>query len=198
MQPDISLRLTGDSLGFPPSLERIRSVLSFQEIVPPAKAARVVADELLMMKIMMIRTGPEGEEVVETPRELITTVRVDGLEQAQHNPDVHCEDVQVAGEGAPEDRASDSTETKNHDLDRRRVFGRQAERSRVLMVNFMDRLVKRTPVKSTVREIVPGVLHHKENGDLVGHSPEGRKWNRGREAEELGHRMEEPASIMST
>lgn len=113
-----SLSFLGDSLVLPPSLESVRGVLGIQEIVPPAEAARVVADELLMVEIMVISPGPEREEVVETPGKLITTVRIDGLEQAQHNPDVHGEDVQVAGEGTPKNRTSHRTEAKNHDLDR--------------------------------------------------------------------------------
>lgn len=66
------------------------------------------------------------------------------------------------------------------------------------MVNLMDRLVQGAPVKSTVREIMPGVLHHKEDRNLIGHSPERGKGNRGGQTEKLGHRVKEPARIMST
>jgi hypothetical protein len=33
-----------------------------------------------------------------------TTVGINSLEQAQHNPDVHSENMQVTGESTPEDR----------------------------------------------------------------------------------------------
>jgi hypothetical protein len=57
----------------------------------------------------------------------------------------------------------------------------------------MDGLVKETPVEGTVGKVVPGVFQHKEDGDLVCHCPEGGKWDRSLETEELSHRMEEPA-----
>ena len=56
----------------------------------------------------------------------------------------------------------------------------------------MNGLVEGTPVEGTVREVVPSILHHKEDGNLVGHSPKGGEGNRGREPEELGHRVKQP------
>ena len=35
------------------------------------------------------------------------------------------------------------------------------------MVNLMDVLVERAPVERTVGPVMPGILQHKENGDLV-------------------------------
>lgn len=65
------------------------------------------------------------------------------------------------------------------------------------MVNFVNSLVERTPVESTVREVVPGVLHHKKYGDLISHGPDGGEGNGGGETEELGHRVEEPEEAIS-
>lgn len=176
----------------PPALERIGGVLCVQNVVPPAEAAGIVANELLVVEVVVIRTGPERQEVVKTPGEFIATVRVDGLEQTQDNPDVHGENVQVTGEGAPDDWAADGSETEDHDLDRGGIFGSQTEGRRILVVNLVNSLVERTPMQGTVGEVVPGIFHHKKDRDLVSHSPEGGERNRSRETEELSHWVEEP------
>lgn len=124
-----SLGLLGRHLALAATLQRIRSVLSVQNVVPPPEAAGEVTNELLVVEIMVIRTGPERQEVVETPGELIATVRVDGLEQAQNNPNVHGENVQVTSDSTPGDGAANASETQNHNLDRRCVFSGQTERS---------------------------------------------------------------------
>lgn len=62
----------------------------------------------------MIGTGPEGKEMVKTPREFITTVSINGLEQAQDDPDVHGKNVQVACHRTPNDRAPDSSKAQDH------------------------------------------------------------------------------------
>ena len=187
-----SLGLLGRHLALPATLQRIRSVLSVQNVVPPPEAAGDVTNELLVVEIMVIRTGPERQEVVETPGELVATVRVDGLEQAQDNPNVHGENVQITSDSTPDDGAADGSETQNHNLDRRCVFSGQTERSRVLVVDLVNGLVKRAPVQGTVGKVVPGILHHKEDRDLVGHGPQRREGNRGGKTEELSHWVEEP------
>lgn len=146
----------------------------------------------------MVGTGPEREEMVETPGEFVTTVSIDGLEQTQHNPNVHGENVQVTSKSAPEDRATDCTETQNHNFDWRRVFSSQAKGSRVLVVDFVNGLVEGTPVESAVGEVVPGILHDKKDSDLVGHGPGGREGDGCRQTAELGHWVEEPVKIVST
>lgn len=117
-----SLGLLSRHLALPATLQRIRSVLSVQNVVPPPEAAGEVTNELLVVEIMVIRTGPERQEVVETPGEFVATVRVDGLEQAQDNPNVHGENVQVTSDSTPDDGAADGSETKDHNLDRRCVL----------------------------------------------------------------------------
>ena len=42
---------------------------------------------------MMTGAGPEGQEIVETPRELIPRMGVNGLEEAANDPEVHREDM---------------------------------------------------------------------------------------------------------
>lgn len=60
------------------------------------------------------------------------------------------------------------------------------------MVDLVNGFVKRTPVKSAMKEVVPCVLHNEEDCDLVCHRPERREGNCGGETEVLSHGMEEP------
>lgn len=72
---------------------------------------------------MVLGASPEGKEMVKRPGELVARVCVDGLEETQDNPDVHCQDVEVLGDGAKYDGDTNSTETQAHDFDWRGVFG---------------------------------------------------------------------------
>lgn len=110
----------------------------------------------------MISTSPERQEMVEAPRKFIATVGIDGLEQTQHNPDIHSENMQVAGESTPENRAADGPEAENHHLNRRSIFGGQTKWCGILMVDFVNSFVEWTPMKSSVEKIVPSILHHKK------------------------------------
>lgn len=146
-----------------------------------------------MVNIVVLSASPERKEVVQAPGELIATVRIDGLEQTEDDPAVHGQDVEILGDGAPDDGASYGTETEDHDFDRRGVLSSQTEGRRVLVVNLVDVLVKeRAGVHETVSPVVPRVLHHEEDGDLVGHLVEGRKRDVGFETEVLAHGVEQP------
>lgn len=149
------------------------------------------------MHIVVVGTSPEWQEVVKAPWELVSAVRIDGLEEAQDDPDVHGQDVEVPGECAPEDRAADSSEPEDHDFDRGGVFSSHSEGSRVLVMDFVDAFVERRPVECAMGEVVPGVFHDEEDGDLVGHGPQGGERNGSLEAAELGHGMEEPIDSVS-
>ena len=119
----------------------------------------------------MIRAGPERQEVVQAERELVPRMRINSLEQPEHSPQVHGQDMQILGDGAPQDRRPHRPESEDHDLDRRRVLRRQPERRGVLVVDLVDVLVQGTPVQRAVRPVVPGVLEDEEDGDLVRHGP---------------------------
>lgn len=73
-------------LAFTSSLCGLGSGLSVHGIIPPSEAASIVTNEFLMMDVVMFRTSPEGKEMVQAPWEIITTVRVDGLEKTAYNP----------------------------------------------------------------------------------------------------------------
>ena len=63
------------------------------------------------MNIMVLRSSPEWQKLVQTPRELVAAVRIDGLEQPAYDPEVHSQNVQVASDGAPQDRSAHGAET---------------------------------------------------------------------------------------
>lgn len=96
--------------------------LGVQEVVPPAEAGGVVSNELLVMHIVVVGTSPEGQDVAQAPGEVETAVCVDGLEEAEDDPDVHGDEVQVASDGEEENGRSHDTHTEEHGLDRRGVF----------------------------------------------------------------------------
>lgn len=184
--------LSLESPALAPALSGLGSALGIEQPVPPDERGGVVADELLMVNVVVVGTGPDGEEVVQGPGELVAGVRVDGLENAQHDPHVHGQDVQVLGDGAPQDGRADRAQAEDHDFDGRGVLGREAEGRGVLVVDLVDVLVQRAPVHGAVGPVVPGVLEHEEDGDLIGHGPDGGEGNGGREAAVLRHGVEAP------
>ena len=94
-------------------------------------------------------------------------MRIDGLEQSAHNPNVHRQNMEVASDGTPQQRSAHSAETQDHNFDGRSILCRQAERSRVLVVDLMYVLIERAPMERTMRPVMPGVLQHKKHSDLV-------------------------------
>ncbi len=59
-------------------------------------------------------------------------------------------------------------------------------------MNLVDVLVQRTPVKSSMRPVVPCVFKHEEYGDLISDCEDGGKWDACRQAKILSHGMEQP------
>ena len=145
-----------------------------------------------MMNIMMLSPRPEGQEVMQAPRKIVTAMRVDRLEQTQHNPDIHCQYMQVPGDRAPDDGAEHRSEAQQHDLNWRRVFGCHPEGSAVLVVDLMDVLIQRTPMQRTMAPIVPRILDDEENRNLVRHREQAREGYTRAQPEILRHGVEEP------
>jgi hypothetical protein len=175
-----------------PPLSSLRPALSIESPIPPSERARVVANELLMVYIMVVRASPDRQEMVQRPGELISRMRINGLENAQRDPHVHGQDVQVLGDGAPQDGRADGAEAEDHDFDWGGVFGCEPEGRGVLVVDFVDVFVQGPPVHGAVDPVVPGVFEDEEDCDLVGHCEEGGEGDAGFEAAVLRHRVEEP------
>jgi len=137
------------------ALGSLWTALGVENVVPPSEGTRVVANELLVVSVMVVSASPERKEVVQAPWELVAGVCVNGLEKTKDDPGVHGENMEVLGDAAPDDWTTKSTETENHDFNRRSVLGGQTEWSRVLVVDLVNHLVERSPVKSAVHPIVP-------------------------------------------
>lgn len=139
-----------------PPLSSLWAGLGVKNVVPPAEAAGIVANETLVVSVVVVGTSPEWQEVVKTPGKLVATVGIDGLEQTSDDPHVHGQDVEVLGDGAVEDRRTNGTETEDQHLNWRCVLSSQAERSRVVVVDLVDVLVEvGEDVHRAVSPVVP-------------------------------------------
>jgi len=173
-------------------LSRNTSSFGIHHGIPPSERAGVISKEFFVVDIVVISTGPEGDEVMQAPGELVPGMSIDGLEEAADNPQIHCHNVEIFGEAAEDDRNTDSTEGEDHGLDRRSVFSSKTEGCTVLMVQLVNHLVQSRCVEQPVKPIMPCVFEDKEQSDLPCHLGPMRERNGGRQAKVLSHRMEEP------
>ena len=74
------------------------------------------------MEIVVVGTGPEGEEVSEGPGEIVTGVGIDGLEKTKGDPEVDCQDVEVLSEEAVEERSRNGALSEDEDFEGVGVF----------------------------------------------------------------------------
>lgn len=72
---------------------------------------------------------------------------INGLEETEDDPDVHGEDVEFASANDVENRTSDRSRTEDEDFGRMGILSSKAEGGRVLVVNFVDVFIHRTPVE---------------------------------------------------
>ena len=78
---------------------------------------------------MVICTSPEGKDMLERPREVVSAMSIDGLEETKDNPDVHGEDVEVASANDVENRTSDRSGAEDEDFGWMGVLSGKAEGS---------------------------------------------------------------------
>ncbi|RUP45203.1 hypothetical protein BC936DRAFT_148494 [Jimgerdemannia flammicorona] len=121
------------------------------------------------MVVVVLRSGPEWDNVVEGPGEVVAGVGVDGLEEAQDDPGEHGDDMEVARDQDPNDWEAHSAHAQHDCFDRVRVLGCYAKGRRVLVVLLVDVLVDRTIVQGAVRPIMIKVFEKEEDPDLIGH-----------------------------
>ena len=121
---------------------------------------------------------------------------VDGLEKSKDDPGIHGQDMKITGNRDPNDWEDDRADTEDHDFDWRGIFGGKTEGSGILVVDFMDIFVQRTPVHSTVSPVVPCVLADKKDSNLISHCEPIGEGNASLNAEKLCHRVEEPISLL--
>lgn len=111
----------------------------------------IAVDCLFVVEVMVVCARPEGNDLVQAPREVVARMRIHRLEQPQNDPDVHSDNVQVASaQHAVRERSADRTESKDKDLEWVRVLGGETEGSAIVVVQLVDLLVKRSPVQCTV------------------------------------------------
>lgn len=145
-----------------------------------------------MVKIVVLGTGPDREEVTQRPGEIVTAVGVDGLEESKDDPDIHGEEVELASNEQEKNGSADNADTEESSLDGRGVLGSKTERSRVGVMHLVDSLVERAVVKTAVEPVVPGILQDEADGDLKSHLPDGREDGAVVHAEVGSNGMEEP------
>lgn len=75
---------------------------------------------------------------------------IDGLEEAQCDPYVNSEDVEVPHEVAVQQRSGNGSSSKDEYLSWVRVFSCKTERCGVLVMYFVDVLIQRTGMQSLV------------------------------------------------
>lgn len=141
---------------------------------------------------MVTGPGVEGQEVVQAPGEVVAAVGVDGLEEAQGDPDVHGHDVEVTADQRPDDGDEDGARAKDHGLDGGGVLCGEAKRRRILVMDLVDVPVEGADVQRAVEPVVPGILEDEEQGDLESHGGPGREGDAGLHSAGDGHGMEEP------
>ena len=71
----------------------------------------------------------------------VARVRVDGLEEAEGDPEVDGDDVEVPAEGTVDEGAANGRGAEDHDFSGVSIFRSETERCRVFVMNFVNVLV---------------------------------------------------------
>jgi hypothetical protein len=120
-------------------------------------------------------------------------VCINRLEQAERNPDVDGEDVQVLREPAVQQRSANRASAQNQNLSGVRILGSETKGRAVLVVDLVNVPVERAVVQSLMGKVMKGVLKDEEEGDLGGHGlPAGEGNLPGLHAAGLSKGVEEP------
>ncbi len=93
-----------------------------------------------------MRSANKGKIITRT----IATVRIDSLEQAEGDPYVHGDDVEVLCKVAVDEWADEGARSKDEHLGGMRVFCGEPEGRGVLVVDFVNVLVERADVERAV------------------------------------------------
>lgn len=96
----------------------------------------------------MLSARPKGNDVLEGPGEVVTAVRIDGLEETEGDPHIHGEDVEVSGEIAIKKGAENGACTQDGNFCGMRILCSESEGCRVLVMDFMDVFIQNASVQS--------------------------------------------------
>jgi len=102
-------------------------VVGPHDVVAPTEGRGEIVHESHVVEIVVISTGPEGKDVLERPREIVSAVSIDCLEETEDDPDVHGENVEVSGAENVENRTGDRSSTEDEDFSRMGVLGSKTE-----------------------------------------------------------------------
>jgi hypothetical protein len=125
-------------------------IVCTHEEIAPAKGGGEIVHESHVVEIVMIGAGPEGENVLERPREVVSAMSIDGLEETESGPDVHGENVKVCCAEDVEDRSCDGSSTEDENLGWMGVFSSEAKGSRIFVVYLMYVFIHGTPMEELV------------------------------------------------
>lgn len=164
--------------------------LSIKEVIPVSEGRGEVANEVLVVIIVVIGTSPNGKQVAQTPGEVVSGVGVDSLDKSQSDPDTNSKKVHVTEEISQKKRRANSTDTGEGHLEGVSILSSQTEGGSVLVVLLVNTLVKQLGVEGSVTPIVPSVLNKEEDEKLPRKSPERGKGGSVSDVEELTHEME--------
>jgi len=138
-------------------------------MIPPPEGGREVVCEGHMMVIVVLSARPARQPVVSRPREIVSRMSFDSLEQTQGHPGEGGNKVKVAGGVAPHEGAGNSTGSKDNDLNGVSVFCSEAEGGGPFVVKLVDVLVEGAVVKTAMGPVVEEVLEYEEQEDLERH-----------------------------
>lgn len=170
----------------------LRAGLGVETVVPPPEGRGVIADKIVVMEVVVLGSGPEGQDLVQRPREVVARVRVDSLEQSASDPNAEREEMQLSREHHVDDRHTDGAEPQGHRLHRVRVLGSHAEGCRVSVMLLVDVLVEHSVMEQPVGPVVPDVLQNEKQRDFQRHFLDAREGHRHRNTQLLAQRMERP------
>lgn len=103
------------------------------------------------------------------PREVVSGVSLNSLEQTESHPGEGGDEVEVASSVAPHERAGNGSSAENHDFDGVGVFCGETEGCGPFVVKLVDVLVEGTVVEAAVSPVVEEVLKDEEQEDLESH-----------------------------
>jgi len=145
-----------------------------------------------VVHIMMVSAGPERHEVMQAPGELVARVGINGLEEAESDPGVHGDHMQILGDGAEDDWDADRSESEDHGFKRRSVLCCQTKWRAVLVMELVDQFIQSRLVQSTVKPVMPGIFQDEKQRDLPAHGNPRRERDCGGETEVLSQGVEKP------
>jgi len=85
--------------------------LGVHEVVPPSEGRGVVSDEVVVVSVVVFSTGPEWNEVMKRPWEVVTRVGVNSLQQSEDNPASKGKQMQITSLVSVDDWEHDGTGT---------------------------------------------------------------------------------------